>query len=158
MGTGLVASYGTFGAYAVRYLYPAKPPETTWRFIAPIAEWPQGQALEWRAPDGRTITIVRQAVTGAAGDFIALSDVCPHLGCRVHWEAANQRFFCPCHNGAFDQTGKGIAGPPADAGQTLPRYDLRVEEGRLFLGIDLPTAAAPEPGDDDTAPEGGTAC
>ncbi len=45
---------------------------------------------------------------------------------------------------SFDAAGKGISGPPGDAGQTLPRYDLRVDEGRLFLGIDLQSAAAPD--------------
>jgi nitrite reductase/ring-hydroxylating ferredoxin subunit len=153
MGAGLVASYGTFGAYAVRYLYPAKQSENSWRFIAPVAEWPQGKALEWRSPDGRTVTIVRQNAAGSADDFIALSDVCPHLGCRVHWEAQNDRFFCPCHNGAFDAAGKGISGPPGDAGQTLPRYELRVDEGRLFLGIDLRSAAAPDKPTDESAGE-----
>ena len=41
-------------------------------------------------------------------------------------------FFCPCHNGVFSPDGTGIGGPPGDAGQSLPRYPLKVE-GRLAL-------------------------
>jgi Rieske Fe-S protein len=53
----------------------------------------------------------------------------------VHWQSQDSRFFCPCHNGAFDPTGKAIAGPPAEAGQSLPRYPVRVESGMVFIEI-----------------------
>jgi hypothetical protein len=57
----------------------------------------------------------------------------------VHWEAANDRFFCPCHNGTFDAAGRGTGGPPGDAGQSLPRYALKAEGGLLY--IEVPTAS-----------------
>jgi len=73
----------------------------------------------------------------AADEFVALSSVCPHLGCRVHWESQNRRYFCPCHNGEFDPQGKATGGPPAAAGQELPRYPVRVENGLVFLEMPL---------------------
>jgi Rieske Fe-S protein len=53
----------------------------------------------------------------------------------VHWQAQNNRFFCPCHNGIFTPEGKGIGGPPGDAGQSLPRYPLRIENGLLMIEV-----------------------
>jgi Rieske Fe-S protein len=56
----------------------------------------------------------------------------------VHWEAQNDRFFCPCHNGAFDRQGNATAGPPAAAGQALLRFPLRLENGLLFIEVPIP--------------------
>ena len=63
-------------------------------------------------------------------NFVALSNVCTHLGCRVRWIAEENGFFCPCHNGVFDKDGKVIAGPPP---RPLDRYETKVEEGILFV-------------------------
>jgi cytochrome b6-f complex iron-sulfur subunit len=135
MAGGLAAGYGTFAGIAVRYLYPAHPTETGWVFVSDVAGMKVGEALVFRTPIGATAAIARRADTGASDDFVALSSTCPHLGCQVHWEPQNSRFFCPCHNGAFDPTGKAIAGPPADAGQSLPRYPLRIEKGLLYIEV-----------------------
>ncbi|MDB5098272.1 MAG: Rieske Fe-S protein [Cyanobacteria bacterium RYN_339] len=43
---------------------------------------------------------------------VVLSNVCTHRGCPVAWEAASNRFVCPCHDGTFDRAGKVLAGPP----------------------------------------------
>ena len=124
-----------FGVMAGRYLYPARPPERRWMFVAELASVGKGASLSYRAPDGRTVAITRLGDQGAVDDFIALSGICPHLGCQVHWESQNSRFFCPCHNGAFDAEGVAIAGPPADARQSLARYPLMVEKGLLFIEV-----------------------
>ncbi len=72
-------------------------------------------------------------------DFFALSSVCPHLGCRVHWEKHYDRFFCPCHNGAFGPSGKAISGPPADDKQNLPHYPLKIVSGSLYIEMSYRT-------------------
>jgi len=137
MIAGLGASYGTAGLYAARYLYPSKPRDKAWMFVARIADVAVGGSLRYTTPGGEKVALARQGSAGTVEDFVALSSTCPHLGCQVHWEAQDQRFFCPCHNGAFDKSGKGISGPPGDAGQSLPRYPLRVEGGLLY--IEVPT-------------------
>jgi Rieske Fe-S protein len=137
MTGGLVAGYGTFAGMAARYLYPAGPAPTAWLFVADLSRFQQGASMVYRAPSGAPIVIARRGDTGTEADFIALSSTCPHLGCQVHWEAQNDRFFCPCHNGIFDPSGKAISGPPADAGQSLLRYPTKVEGGLLF--IEVPT-------------------
>ncbi|MEK7469032.1 MAG: ubiquinol-cytochrome c reductase iron-sulfur subunit [Planctomycetota bacterium] len=144
MGAGLVGSYGVFAAMAGRFLYPAHPPLKGWLFVIEVAAMKPGASLTYTAPDGATIAVARQGLTGQVGDFIALSSTCPHLGCKVHWEGQNQRFFCPCHNGAFDPSGKATAGPPKEAGQSLGRYPLRIDGGLLYIEVPLEGLPGPE--------------
>jgi cytochrome b6-f complex iron-sulfur subunit len=132
---GLLASYGTAGLIAARYLFPAKPRELEWVFVATLDRLQPGQSIVYRSPGGEPVTIARHGDGESAEDFIALSSTCPHLGCQVHWEQPNTRFFCPCHNGVFDPTGRAVSGPPADAGQSLPRYALQVREGLLYIQV-----------------------
>jgi cytochrome b6-f complex iron-sulfur subunit len=137
MGGGLLAGYGAFAAIAARYLYPARPQATHWLYVIDVARMQAGDSIAFRTPAGAVAAIARRGELGAADDFIALSSTCPHLGCQVHWEANHNRFFCPCHNGAFDPSGKAIAGPPFEAGQSLPRFPLKVEGGLLFIEVPL---------------------
>jgi len=139
MGGGLIASYGTFFAYAGRFLYPAKPTRTDWMFVTDIARLEIGASLPYRTPTGADVLITRQGGGETAADFLALSSVCPHLGCKVSWEPQNNRFFCPCHNGVFNPEGLGTAGPPK--GQSLLRYPLRVEDGLLYIEVPLERVA-----------------
>lgn len=124
-----------FAALAGRYLYPARPAEKRWMFVAELASVAKGASFTYLAPDGRSVSIARMTEQGTVADFIALSNICPHLGCAVHWEPQNVRFFCPCHNGAFDAEGVATEGPPADARQSLARYPLMVENGLLFIEV-----------------------
>ncbi len=133
MAGGLAAGYGTFALFAGRFLYPARPAETGWLFVADLSSFKPRDSLVYRTPAGAPVAVARRGSAGGADDFLALSSTCPHLGCQVHWEAQNNRFFCPCHNGVFDPSGKATAGPPADAGQSLLRYPLKVENGLLFI-------------------------
>lgn len=135
MTVGLIGGYGGLGLVAGRYLYPARPADRVWQFVATIGSMSVGDARPFRAPSGESINIVRQGNSGDAGDFVALSGTCPHLGCQVHWEPQNDRYFCPCHNGTFNPSGTATGGPPADAGQDLPRYPLRVEGDLLFIEV-----------------------
>ncbi len=142
MAGGLVAGYGTFVAMAGRFLYPAGPSVVGWMYVARVDSLKPGDSLVYRAPSGATIVVARQGDTGEADDFIALSSVCPHLGCQVHWESQNDRFFCPCHNGVFNPQGTATSGPPAAAGQSLARYPLSVVDGLLYIEVPLERVVA----------------
>ena len=138
MAGGLAAGYGTLAAIAGRFLYPASEAPKGWLFVAEAARLKPGDSFPYQAPDGQKVSIARIAGDGKAEDFLALSSTCPHLGCQVHWEAQNDRFFCPCHNGAFDRQGRATAGPPAAAGQSLLKFPLKLEDGLLFIEVPLP--------------------
>lgn len=137
MAAGLVGGYGGLGAIAVRYLYPAGAADVAWQYVVEEDAVEVGESILYRGPSGETINIARQGRGRGVDDFIALSSTCPHLGCQVRWEGQNNRFFCPCHNGLFDATGKGIGGPPGDAGQSLAEYPLKVEGDLLHIAVPL---------------------
>ena len=135
MGAGLLLGYGSCFAVGMRYLYPAAPRTKRWQFVSEVARIEDGGQVKLKIPGGGGVVIARQGTDGTVDDFIALSDTCPHLGCKVHWQPTQRQFFCPCHNGAFDAQGKGISGPPGDAGQVLASFPLRVEDGLLFIEV-----------------------
>ena len=71
-------------------------------------------------------------LTDNGRDFVALSNICTHLGCRVRWIADQQQFFCPCHNASFDEAGLVVEGPPP---RPLDRYEVKVEEEQLYIKV-----------------------
>ncbi|MEO5359864.1 MAG: ubiquinol-cytochrome c reductase iron-sulfur subunit [Nitrospirota bacterium] len=72
------------------------------------------------------------------GAVYALSPVCTHLGCLVNYNRHKDEFICPCHGGKYDTRGNVIAGPPP---APLTRLPMKVENGRVYIGIVLPGAA-----------------
>lgn len=146
MAGGVAAAYGTLAAMGARFLYPTEPATGNWLFVCEVGRLAPGQSLLYRTPAGATVAVARQGKGHGVEDFVALSSTCPHLGCQVHWEPQNNRFFCPCHNGAFDPSGVATAGPPAEAGQSLPRYPLKLEGGLLFIEVPTEPLAAAGPG------------
>lgn len=144
MAGGLASGYGMFFAMAGRYFYPSGS-NRAWIFVSNAAGISPGDSIPFKSPTGVSVMITRRADESApdeeltADNFLALSSVCPHLGCRVHWESNNDRFFCPCHNGIFDAEGKATGGPPAADGQDLPHYGLQVVDGALYIEMSITT-------------------
>lgn len=63
-------------------------------------------------------------------DYVALSNICTHLGCRVRWIEGQEQFFCPCHNAVFDKEGEVVSGPPP---RPLDQFQVKVEENQLYI-------------------------
>ena len=63
---------------------------------------------------------------------IVFSNVCTHLSCRVTWIEERQIYFCPCHDGRFDQQGLVVGGPPP---RPLDKYVNKVEDGILSIQV-----------------------
>ena len=63
-------------------------------------------------------------VVNAKGDLLALSQKCPHLGCKVPFCESSGRFECPCHGSIFDIGGEYITGPSP---RGMDRYPLDVK-------------------------------
>lgn len=137
MAVGLLASYGACFATGAGFLYPRGTGTREWQYLAVAKELKVGDQINYQAPDGATVVVARQGGSGEVEDFLALSDTCPHLGCKVHWQGDRNRFFCPCHNGVFSPEGKGISGPPGDAGQSLSRYPLKIDGGVLYIMVPM---------------------
>lgn len=61
----------------------------------------------------------------------AFSLICTHLGCTVEWQANKKEFYCPCHDGRFDEFGDVLAGPPPIPLEQIP---VRVEGETVTVG------------------------
>lgn len=48
------------------------------------------------------------------GNLHIVSAVCPHMGCVVHWNFAEQSWDCPCHGSRFSFDGEVLEGPSID--------------------------------------------
>ncbi|MGH9357164.1 MAG: ubiquinol-cytochrome c reductase iron-sulfur subunit, partial [Terriglobia bacterium] len=48
----------------------------------------------WQRSTSEKIVYVTK---NAEGSLVALSAVCPHLGCEISWSDKTDQFFCPCH-------------------------------------------------------------
>ena len=70
---------------------------------------------------GRRVAVYRDP----RGKIRAVSPICTHLGCIVHWNAAETTWDCPCHGSRFEPTGRVIAGP---AESPLEPIDLNEPE------------------------------
>lgn len=73
----------------------------------------------------------------AEGAVSALKGVCTHMECNVTYKPEDRKFFCPCHKGWFDESGKNIEGPPP---KPLELFDMKVEGEKLIVarkGIEI---------------------
>jgi Rieske Fe-S protein len=76
------------------------------------------------------------------GSVMALKGVCSHMECNVAYKPAEKRFYCACHQGWFDDTGKNIAGPPP---KPLEIFEISEEGEKLIIArkgvkVELPKA------------------
>jgi cytochrome b6-f complex iron-sulfur subunit len=76
----------------------------------------EGQERMYLAPDEE------EPIVGVA----AIYKVCTHLGCIYAWNAANERFECPCHGSKYRLDGRRIESP---APRSLDRFQLAALDG-----------------------------
>jgi cytochrome b6-f complex iron-sulfur subunit len=104
-----------FGGFVVaanvvlRYLMPTPPRlEKADEVSIPVSQIPKGSSLMLKHQGSPVLAVhTDQGIS-------AFSAVCTHLGCLVKWVPAEKIFYCPCHAGKFDATGKVLAGPPPE--------------------------------------------
>lgn len=59
------------------------------------------------------------------GELVAMSTICPHLGCGIDYVADKKKFFCACHSTWFERDGSVEEGPSPRGMDTL---DLQSDE------------------------------
>lgn len=64
------------------------------------------------------------------GGFEAFDARCTHMGCPVGPDPGGEGFFCPCHAGRFDESGRAVGGPPE---APLPPLAVAREGSRLVF-------------------------
>jgi Rieske Fe-S protein len=63
-------------------------------------------------------------------EVVAFSQKCTHLGCVVYFQAEEERWHCPCHEGNFDaRSGAVLSGPPT---RPLGRIATEVRDGTVW--------------------------
>jgi cytochrome b6-f complex iron-sulfur subunit len=67
-------------------------------------------------------------VTESGLESYGINAICTHLGCVVPWNAAENKFMCPCHGSQYDATGKKVRGP---APLSLPLVHADVVDDRV---------------------------
>jgi len=79
--------------------------EGVWAPVATLADLPVGAAVRF------TTTAFSGYVVNDAGEIRALSSVCTHMGCTLHYRPDWQDLRCPCHGASFDLRGELANGP-----------------------------------------------
>ena len=124
---------------AVYLLFPPKPrKESEWVEAGDITRLAPGTTLELvfrkNRVDGWKVTSEKSTawvVKLPNNEIVAFGPQCTHLGCAYHWDDQKDQFLCPCHSSVFSIDGKVISGP---APRPLDRYDIKVENNKLFVG------------------------
>lgn len=73
----------------------------------------------WNRAKDRRLGALWLVRTGAR-EVLALSSVCPHLGCGIEATADGKGFACPCHTSFFELSGKAGKGPSPRDMDPLP--------------------------------------
>lgn len=84
----------------------------------------------YRIADRTYAVYVRRTQEGV----LVINPSCTHLGCKVNYQEAKDRFVCPCHGGVFDAVGDNVSGPPP---KPLERYASRLDGGKVFIRLEV---------------------
>jgi cytochrome b6-f complex iron-sulfur subunit len=103
------------GVLAQSWLFPATQAGATVKPVEfPLAELPIGGSKTFQYGSLPAIAI------RTPESIRAFSLICTHLGCTVEWQTGQRSFYCPCHDGRFDEFGEVSAGPPPVPLESLP--------------------------------------
>jgi nitrite reductase/ring-hydroxylating ferredoxin subunit len=128
IATAGVAAGGIAGAVVDRTLlhpggghHPAAlvPDQPEWVAVATGAELAQGNAKRFATPASVGF------VSEHAGELLAVSGVCTHLGCLLQQNSAAGRLDCPCHRTSFGLDGQVLFSQLKDQPAPLPTLTAR---------------------------------
>ena len=124
-GIGAVVA-GMFGWSMFRYMSPIDRGGQEQQVRIPRQQLAVGDAHFFNF-QGRPAVLLQPS----AGEFLALSAVCTHLGCIVKWVDNSQEFLCPCHGGRFSTSGQVLGGPPPSP---LETYTVSLDGDEILIG------------------------
>lgn len=116
----------------------------TWDYVKQNMDYPYYMARDWlKPPEGRSLDVLQPgearvikmdgkrvaAYRDENGELSAVSAVCTHMGCVVHWNEAEKTWDCPCHGSRFRPTGEVLAGPAETPLQAVAHEAIHVPAG-----------------------------
>jgi cytochrome b6-f complex iron-sulfur subunit len=117
------------GTYVQSRLFPAGQTEVEAKPVSiPLVDLPVGSSQEITFA-GLPVLVLRTPQS-----IKAFSLICTHLGCTVEWRQDHKDFFCPCHDGYFDQFGEVTAGPPP---VPLEQFPVKVVDEQVIVGEEI---------------------
>jgi cytochrome b6-f complex iron-sulfur subunit len=129
---------GWLGALLAFFLYPII------KFISPPYREPDEVILTYSEFKDMSPNSVRNFAWGSKlgilkrnddGTYWAFVGVCTHLDCNVSYLPDQRKFFCACHDGWYDDSGRNIGGPPP---KPLRRLTLVIEGDNLIVRKESP--------------------
>lgn len=117
------------GVWVQSQLFPAQSAVQQAKPVQfPLSELPVGSSKSITY-GGLPVLVLRTAES-----VKAFSLICTHLGCTIQWQAGDQEFYCPCHDGRFDRFGEVIGGPPP---VPLEQFTIRIVEDQVVVGEEV---------------------
>lgn len=138
-GLGSVMAGALAVPAALYLLYPPRVrKDSEWTEAGELDELTPNQPQELRFRrnrlDGWKVSSEKSSawvIKTSGSNVVAFSPWCTHLGCAYHWDEEKRVFNCPCHGSVFAPDGRVLGGP---ATRPLDRYDVKMEDGKLWLG------------------------
>jgi nitrite reductase/ring-hydroxylating ferredoxin subunit len=82
--------------------------------------------------------VVNGFVRRVDGKAEAVSGVCTHQGCRLWFDAPDDRLRCPCHSASFSPAGEVLSHQNPIAPSPLPTFMVREDRGVIEVFAPLP--------------------
>jgi len=111
LGTSFGALFGTVMYPVARFLSPPDIPEASTRQVdAGAVNDPEllDKGFKILRFGNEPVILVRVDEE----EFRAFAGTCTHLDCIVEFHREENRLWCNCHNGAYDNQGQVLSGPP----------------------------------------------
>lgn len=109
---------------------------TTYESLRPLTSAAAGSTIKvgsltsFKAETATYITAGRLFIANTGTRIFAISQKCPHLGCRVPFCESSGHFECPCHGSKYDIGGEWVEGP---APRGMDRYVLTLQGDTLVV-------------------------
>ncbi len=124
-GVGAIVAASTLYPVVKFIIPPAKAVKNVSELTAgKAAEVPDGTGKIYQFNEDKVI------VVNKGGSLTAVSAVCTHLGCLVHWDNGAGQLACPCHGAKYKQTGEIISGPQP---KPLKLYKAKIQGADIII-------------------------
>lgn len=101
------------------------PTDGAWQRVAASADVPEGGMRPFDV--GSVVGFVRRVDGRAEG----ISGICTHQGCRLWFDAPDDRLRCPCHSTSFSKEGQVLTHQLPMTPKPLPKLEVREVDGTI---------------------------